>query len=94
MVGADGLPAGRRGSSGWKELVAMGRARVRLGTALLVIWLIIGVLAAWQRNYFTGSSESCAGAGTIAVTILAGPLNYVGANPKVSLSCHLPQPSK
>ena len=29
-----------------------------------------------------------------AVTILAGPLNYVGANPKVSLSCHLPQPSK
>jgi hypothetical protein len=72
----------------------MGTARVRLGTALLVIWLIIGVLAAWQRNYFTESSQSCAGAGTIAVTILAGPLNYVGANPKVSLSCHLPQPSK
>jgi hypothetical protein len=94
MAGADGPPAGRTGSSGWKELVAMGAARVRLGTALLVIWLIIGVLAAWQRNYFTESSESCAGAGTIAVTILAGPLNYLGANPKVSLSCHLPQPSK
>ena len=32
------------------------------------------------------------GAGTIAVTILAGPLNYFGANPKVA--CKLPQPSK
>ena len=72
----------------------MGTAPARLGTALLVIWLIIGVLAAWQRNYFTESSESCARAGTIAVTILAGPPNYIGANPRVSLSCHLPQPSK
>lgn len=72
----------------------MGATRVRLGTVLLVIWLIIGFLAAWQRNYFSQSSESCAGAGTIAVTILAGPLNYVGANPKVSLSCHVPQPSR
>jgi hypothetical protein len=26
------------------------------------------------------------------VTIVAGPLNYVGANPKVS--CELPQPSQ
>jgi len=26
------------------------------------------------------------------MTILAGPLNYVGVNPKVS--CHLPQPSQ
>jgi hypothetical protein len=30
-------------------------------------------------------------ASTIVVTILAGPLNYVGVNPKVS--CHVPQPS-
>jgi hypothetical protein len=65
---------------------------VRLGSVLLVIWLIIGAVAAGQRNYYTSSSENCAGAGTIIVTILAGPLNYVGANPKVS--CHLPQPSK
>jgi len=72
----------------------MGTARARPGTALLVTWLIIGVLAARQRNHFTESPASCAGAGTIAVTILAGPLNYIGANPKVSLSCHLPQPSR
>jgi len=28
----------------------------------------------------------------VAVTILAGPLNYVGVDPKIS--CHVPQPSK
>ena len=65
---------------------------MRLGSVLLVVWLIIGAVAAGQRDYYTSSSENCAGAGTIIVTILAGPLNYVGANPKVS--CHLPQPSK
>ena len=65
---------------------------MRLGSVLLVVWLIIGAVAAGQRNYYTSSSENCAGTGTIIVTILAGPLNYVGANPKVN--CHLPQPSK
>lgn len=61
-------------------------------TVLLLIWLIIGAIAAGQRHYYSGSSESCAKASTIVVTILAGPLNYVGANPKVS--CHVPQPSR
>ena len=50
-----------------------------------VIWLIIGAIAAGQRGYYN-KLPSCAGAGTVIVTILAGPLNYVGANPKVS--CH------
>jgi hypothetical protein len=59
---------------------------MRLGSLLLVIWLVIGAVAAGQRHYYSTSSANCAGAGTIAVTILAGPLNYVGANPK--LSCH------
>jgi len=57
-----------------------------------VVWLIIGALAAGQRGYYHGSSQTCARAGTIAVTIVAGPLNYVGVNPK--LNCHVPQPSK
>jgi len=65
----------------------------RLISILLVVWLLIGLLAAVQRHYFQGGSANCAKAGTIAVTILAGPLNYVGANPKVG-SCRLPQPSK
>lgn len=65
---------------------------MRILSTLLVLWLIIGVLAGLQRHYYSGSDANCAKAGTIAVTILAGPLNYVGANPKIS-SCSVPQPS-
>jgi ABC-type microcin C transport system permease subunit YejE len=64
---------------------------MRIFGVLLVIWLIIGIIAGAQRGYYNGN-VSCARAGTIAVTILAGPLNYVGANPKVD--CHVPRPSK
>ncbi|HXL95241.1 MAG TPA: hypothetical protein VN969_40455 [Streptosporangiaceae bacterium] len=38
-----------------------------------------------------GSVGSCTKAGTIAVTILAGLLNYMGVNPKID--CTVPQPS-
>jgi hypothetical protein len=61
-----------------------------IGGVILAIWLIIGAVAAGQRGYFDGGQANCAKAGTIAVTIIAGPLNYVGVNPKV----HCPQPSK
>jgi hypothetical protein len=57
---------------------------MRIGSVLLVIWLIIGAVAAGQRHYFTNSRPSCAKTSTVVVTIVAGPLNYVGANPKVS----------
>lgn len=65
---------------------------MRIGSILLIVWLVIGAIAAGQRSYYSGSQANCAHAGTIAVTILAGPLNYVGVNPKVS--CHVPQPSQ
>ena len=65
----------------------------RLLGVVLVIWLAIGALAAGQRHYYDSGAANCAHAGTVVVTILAGPLNYVGANPKVS-NCRLPQPSK
>jgi hypothetical protein len=59
---------------------------------LLLAWLVIGVVAAAQRGYFSSGDTSCAGAATIAVTVVAGPLNYLGINPKVD--CELPQPSQ
>ena len=65
---------------------------MHIGSALLVIWLIIGAIAAGQRGYYNGSIGSCTKASTIAVTIAAGPLNYVGVNPKIT--CTAPQPSK
>jgi hypothetical protein len=70
----------------------MAMIMFKIPTMLLVIWLAIGVLAAWQRDYFKSDVHTCAKGGTIAATIAAGPLNYVGVNPKIK--CSLPQPSK
>ncbi len=60
--------------------------------AVVMVWLLIGVVACFQRGYFDTAQANCATAGTIALTVLAGPLNYAGANPVV-LDCRLPQPS-
>jgi hypothetical protein len=65
---------------------------MRIVGLLLAIWLIIGGVAAAQRHYFSGGNANCAKVGTIAGTIVAGPLNYFGVNPKIK--CHVPQPSK
>jgi hypothetical protein len=56
------------------------------------LWLIIGVVAAGQRGYFGNDDTNCAEASTIAVTVVAGPLNYMGVNPKVD--CDIPEPSQ
>ena len=40
---------------------------------------------------FHHAAQSCASAGTIALTVLAGPLNYGGVNPKVT-DCNAPRP--
>ncbi|MBP1158909.1 hypothetical protein ABIC28_003520 [Rhodococcus sp. PvR044] len=65
---------------------------MRLITLVVLIWLVVGAIAAGQRGYYTNTPENCAGVGTIAVTVLAGPLNYAGVNPKVT-DCNVPQPS-
>jgi len=70
----------------------MSEPSMKLGTVLIVIWLVVGVVAAGQRNYFDSGPINCAGFGTIALTVLAGPLNYMGVNPKIA-DCNVPQPS-
>jgi len=68
---------------------------MRLGSVLgtlVLIWLLIGAVAVWQRGYLSNTETNCTSAGTIALTVVAGPLNYGGINPQVS-SCHLPTPS-
>ena len=59
---------------------------MRVFWIVLVVWLAIGALAAGQRSYYASSSATCSGVGTILVTILFGPVNYFGANPKVTCS--------
>jgi hypothetical protein len=55
---------------------------------------VIGVLAAFQRGYFGDDQEvNCKSAGDTTLTIVAGPLNYLGANPKVDCKVNVPEPS-
>ncbi|GAA1794113.1 hypothetical protein GCM10009795_044660 [Nocardioides hankookensis] len=62
---------------------------------VVLVWLAIGVLAAVQRGYFGDDRDvSCKSTGDTALTIVAGPLNYFGANPKVDCEVNVPQPSK
>ncbi len=65
---------------------------MRVGSILLIVWLIVGAVAAGQRHDYSGGPAGCNKLGTIALTIVAGPLNYVGVNPRIS--CQAPQPSK
>jgi hypothetical protein len=60
---------------------------------LIVVWLVIGVFAAFQRGYFGHDKDvDCREVSDTALTVVAGPLNYLGVNPKVK--CNVPQPSK
>jgi hypothetical protein len=62
---------------------------------IVVVWLVIGLAAALQRGYLTGKqSVSCHSLGDTVLTVAAGPLNYVGVNPKVDCHVKTPQPSK
>ncbi len=61
--------------------------------AIVIIWLLIGVLAAFQRGYFGDDREvNCRTFSDTSLTVIAGPLNYFGVNPKVE--CKTPKPSK
>jgi hypothetical protein len=66
---------------------------MRIGSTLVLVWLVIGALAAFQRDYFSSGDTNCAKTSTVVVTVVAGPLNYLGVNPKVK-KCNVPQPSK
>lgn len=66
---------------------------MRLGSVIVVIWLVFGAFAAYQRGYFSGDEQvNCAAFGTVLATIVTGPLNYAGLNPQVE--CTVPQPSQ
>ncbi|NLE78263.1 MAG: hypothetical protein GX610_01575 [Rhodococcus sp.] len=62
----------------------------RIVTLLVVVWLVIGAIAVFQRGY-EDTTADCSSVATIAVAVIAGPLNYMGVNPQVD--CEVPQPS-
>lgn len=62
-------------------------------TALIVVWLVIGAVAAYQRDYFSDDRKvNCKTTSDTVLTVVAGPLNYLGVNPKVD--CTVPEPSQ
>ncbi len=65
---------------------------MKIGAIIVLVWLVIGVIAAAQRDYFSNEKPSCSEISDTALTIVAGPLNYVGVNPKVT--CKGIEPSK
>ncbi|HZV26858.1 MAG TPA: hypothetical protein VFG00_11255 [Acidothermaceae bacterium] len=64
---------------------------MRLAAVIVVAWLIIGIAATVQRGYLKSNNATCARTSTVAGTIVVGPLNYVGVNPKIT--CRVPKPS-
>ncbi len=61
--------------------------QMHIGSVIVVIWLVIGGIAAGQRGDYKGPTD-CSRASTTAVTILAGPLNYAGVNLNINCSVH------
>ena len=64
---------------------------MRISGLLVLIWLLIGVFAAAQRGELTHRDSTCSSVATVAVVVVAGPLNYLGVNPHVG--CTTPRPS-
>ncbi len=49
---------------------------------VVIVWFVFGVSAAHDRGFFnTDSERSCAYFGSAALTVVAGPLSYVGIHP-------------
>ena len=67
-----------------------------IGGLIILLWLVIGGVAAYERGYFKNNGDtSCAKAGTVVVTVIAGPLNWLGVNPKIKCDVpDIPEPSK
>ncbi|GAA0984515.1 MULTISPECIES: hypothetical protein [Nocardiopsidaceae] len=68
------------------------RVKIVLST-LVVLWLLIGLIAAFQRGLFGADEASCSNLGHTVGTVFVGPLNYVGVNPTIECP-ELPEPSE
>jgi hypothetical protein len=67
---------------------------MRFGSIIVILaveWLVIGAVAAGQRGYYSDPPAQCSQFATIALNIVAGPLNYTGLNPQGG--CEIPKPS-
>ena len=42
---------------------------MRIGSVILVVWLVIGAIAAYQRDYFSSEPTNCAEITTVLLTV-------------------------
>ena len=61
---------------------------------IVLVWLLIGVIAAYQRDYFESTETNCATAGTIALTVRRRPAELRGRQPEGRRTATCPQPSQ
>ena len=60
---------------------------------IVLVWLLIGAFAAFQRGYFGDDRDvRCKTAGETVLTIAAGPLETTWASTP-QIDCEVPQPS-
>lgn len=64
---------------------------MRISGVVVLVWLLIGLAAAYQRGELTARTGSCSSIATVATVIVAGPLNYLGVDPHVG--CRTPRPT-
>jgi hypothetical protein len=51
----------------------------------VIIWFILGASAANDRGYFdAGRQHDCDFTGSALLTVVAGPLNFVGLRPRAN----------
>lgn len=49
----------------------------------VLIWFIVGASAANDRGYFKSDyPRTCSNVGSAALTVVAGPINYIGIHPR------------
>jgi hypothetical protein len=61
---------------------------------VITAWLVLGIAASLQRGYLSNDQAvSCKTGADTGLTILSGPLNYVGVNPKIHCKVKAPRPS-
>jgi hypothetical protein len=52
---------------------------------LVIVWFILGASVANDRGYFrSGYDRNCTSTGTAALTVVAGPINYLGVHPRAA----------
>ena len=52
---------------------------------LVIVWFVLGVSVANDRGFFdTNADRTCTFVGSGLLTVVAGPINYLGVHPRAA----------